>query len=374
MLFEIHAQEGRARSGLLHTSHGPVPTPVFAPVGTAGTVKAVFPRDLKTAGASLVLANAYHLHLRPGDEVVRDLGGIQRFMNWTGPVLTDSGGYQVFSLQHINRIDDDGVSFRNHIDGGHLRFTPERVMEIQQNLGADIMMCFDECPPPDDRARVENAVRRTTAWARRCRAAHADDDRQTLFGIVQGGMFGDLRERSAREIQDIGFGGHALGGLSVGESRSDMLAALEISAPMLPDDRPRYLMGVGEPDDLVEGVWNGIDIFDCVLPTRLARHGAVFTSTGRINVGRLDFARDGRPLEADCDCPACRDYTRASLRHLIKARELLGYMLLSLHNIHFLTGLMSAMRQAIMAGELAAWRDAFHRHWSRAGRGQPVRA
>ncbi len=367
--FDILAAQGRARAGVLHTTHGPVPTPVFAPVGTAGSVKAVFPRDLKAAGVSLILANTYHLHLRPGDELVREQGGLQRFMNWPGPILTDSGGYQVFSLQHINRIDDEGVSFRSHIDGSRLRFTPEKVMQIQQNLGADILMCFDECPPPRERERVEAAVRRTTAWARKCRAAHPDDGQQVLFGIVQGGIFGDLRERSSRELQEIGFAGYALGGLSVGESRTDMLEALALSAPLLPQDKPRYLMGVGEPDDLVEGVWQGIDLFDCVIPTRLARHGAVFTATGRTNVGRLDFARDERPLDSDCICPACRDYSRAYLRHLIKARELLGYMLLSLHNIHFLVGLMTEMRNAILAGELEAWRAAFHQRWSREGRG-----
>ena len=372
--FEVIASQGRARAGVFHTAHGPLATPVFAPVGTAGTVKAVFPRDLELAGASLVLANTYHLHLRPGDELVRDLGGLHRFMNWQGPILTDSGGYQVFSLQHINRIDDEGVSFRSHIDGSHLRFTPEKVIEIQRNLGADIMMCFDECPPPRERERVEGAVRRTGAWARRCREAHPDDGRQVLFGIVQGGVYADLRESSARELQDIGFAGYALGGLSVGESRADMLEALALSAPMLPDDRPRYLMGVGEPDDLVEGVWQGIDVFDCVIPTRLARHGAAFTASGRFNVGRLDFARDERPLDAECDCPACRDYSRAVLRHLIKSREILGYMLLSLHNIHFLVGLVRAMRDAIVKGEFPAWREAFHSRWSRADRGQAGRA
>ncbi len=371
--FEVIASQGRARAGIFQTAHGPLATPVFAPVGTAGSVKAVFPRDLKTAGVSLVLANTYHLHLRPGDELVRELGGLHRFMNWQGPILTDSGGYQVFSLQHINRIDDEGVSFRSHIDGSHLRFTPEKVIEIQQNLGADIIMCFDECPPPRERERVEGAVRRTAAWARRCRQAHPDDDRQVLFGIVQGGVYGDLRECSAREIQETGFAGYALGGLSVGESRADMLEALALSAPMLPDARPRYLMGVGEPDDLVDGVMQGIDIFDCVIPTRLARHGAAFTATGRINVGRLDFARDERPLDSDCDCPACREYSRASLRHLIKSREILGYMLLSLHNIHFLVGLVHAMRKAIVAGEFPAWRETFHRRWSRADRGAAAR-
>ncbi|MDE0610434.1 MAG: tRNA guanosine(34) transglycosylase Tgt [Anaerolineaceae bacterium] len=372
--FEVVASQGRARAGVFHTAHGPLATPVFAPVGTAGTVKAVFPRDLALAGVGLVLANTYHLHLRPGDELVRDLGGLHRFMNWQGPILTDSGGYQVFSLQHINRVDDEGVSFRSHIDGRHLRFTPEKVIEIQRNLGADIMMCFDECPPPRDRERVENAVRRTGAWARRCREAHPVDGRQVLFGIVQGGAFADLRERSARALQDTGFAGYALGGLSVGESRADMLEALALSAPMLPDDRPRYLMGVGEPDDLVEGVRQGIDIFDCVIPTRLARHGAAFTASGRINVGRLDFARDERPLDLDCDCPACRDYSRAILRHLIKSREILGTMLLSLHNVHFLVGLVRSMRDAILEGDFPEWREAFHQRWSRADRGQTARA
>lgn len=371
--FELLATQGRARAGVLHTGHGPVPTPVFAPVGTAGSVKAVFPRDLQRAGVRLVLANTYHLHLRPGDELIREQGGLQRFMNWPAPLLTDSGGYQVFSLQQLNRVDEEGVSFRSHIDGSHLRFTPEKVMRIQQNLGADILMCFDECPPPRERERVEAAVRRTTAWARRCRAAHPDDGRQALFGVVQGGVYGDLREQSARALQDIGFAGYALGGLSVGESRADMLEALALSAPLLPEDRPRYLMGVGEPDDLVEGVWQGIDLFDCVIPTRLARHGAALTPTGRVNVGRLDFARDEGPLVAGCTCPACSTCSRAYLRHLVKAREMLAHMLLSLHNIHFLVGLMTAMREAILAGALPAWREAFHRRWSRPGRGAGLR-
>ena len=365
-------QPGPGPGRVFHTAHGPLATPVFAPVGTAGTVKAVFPRDLESAGASLVLANTYHLHLRPGDELVRDLGGMHRFMNWQGPILTDSGGYQVFSLQHINRIDDEGVSFRSHIDGSHLRFTPEKVIEIQRNLGADIMMCFDECPPPRERERVEGAVRRTGAWARRCREAHPDDGRQVLFGIVQGGVYADLREAPRGNCRTLALRATPWAALRR-RVAADMLEALALSAPMLPDDRPRYLMGVGEPDDLVEGVWQGIDVFDCVIPTRLARH-ARLTASGRINVGRLDFARDERPLDAECDCPACREYSRAVLRHLIKSQEILGYMLLSLHNIHFLVGLVRAMREAIVKGEFAAWREAFHRRWSRSDRGRAVRA
>ncbi|MBZ0302559.1 MAG: tRNA guanosine(34) transglycosylase Tgt [Anaerolineae bacterium] len=357
--FEIIKTQGRARAGIFHTPHGPIPTPVFAPVGTQGTVKAVLPRDLHELQASLILANTYHLHLRPGDELVRDLGGLHPFMNWPGPILTDSGGFQVFSLAEINRIDGDGVTFRSHIDGSQHRFTPEISIQIQQNLGADIIMCFDECPKPRDRATVEPAVARTTSWARRCREAHPDDEGQALFGIVQGGIFEDLRAQSAAALLDLQFPGYAIGGLAVGESKTEMNQTLDFTLPMLPDDRPRYLMGVGEPDDLIEGILRGVDIFDCVIPTRLARHGSALTSRGRINMRNLEHARDPRPLDETCDCYTCQNFSRAYLRHLVKAKEILAHMLLSLHNIHFLIQHVRAMRAAILDGNLEVYRANF---------------
>jgi queuine tRNA-ribosyltransferase len=350
--FEVLAQDGDARAGVLHTPHGYIPTPVFAPVGTQATVKAVMPRDLKDIPAPLILANTYHLHLRPSSELVREMGGLHRFMGWDGPILTDSGGFQVFSLASINKIDDDGVTFQSHIDGSRHRFTPESSMHIQENLGADIIMAFDECPVPTDRAIVERAVRRTTDWARRCREAHPDDATQALFGIVQGGIFPDLRAKSAEEIQRIGFPGYAVGGLAVGESKQDMYATLDFTVPLMPRDKPRYLMGVGEADDLVEAVTRGIDIFDCVMPTRVARHGAALTPEGRVNVKRQAWARDERPIQDGCDCYTCRHFSRAYIRHLFKAEEILGYTLLSLHNITFLIRHMERLRAAIFEGRL----------------------
>ncbi len=357
--FERLKTQGAARAGILHTPHGDILTPVFAPVGTQATVKAVPPRDLREVGTSLVLSNTYHLHLRPGSDLVRDLGGLHQFMQWQGPILTDSGGFQVFSLAHINRIDDDGVTFQSHIDGSRHRFTPEVSMAIQENLGADIIMAFDQCPPPTDRAVVETAVARTSDWAARCREAHPDDARQALFGIQQGGIFADLREQSSAFLRGLDFPGYAIGGLAVGESKAEMYATLDQCVPMLPEDKPRYLMGVGAPDDLAQAVKRGIDIFDCVLPTRLARHGAVFTPDGSINIGRELFKRDERPLDADCDCYCCQNFSRAYLRHLVKAKELLGHYLLSVHNIRFLIRLMEEMRRAIFEERLEAYTQCF---------------
>ncbi len=357
--FEIINTLGRARAGILHTPHGPIPTPVFAPVGTQATVKAVPPRDLHEIGASLVLANTYHLHLRPGDELVRDMGGLHRFMAWPGPILTDSGGFQVFSLAEINRIDDQGVTFRSHIDGSKRRLTPESSMKIQENLGADIIMCFDQCPPPTDRAAVETAVARTSAWAARCREAHPDDEQQALFGIVQGGVFEDMRARSAEFLRTLDFPGYAVGGLAVGETKAEMYTALDFTTPMLPENKPRYLMGVGDPDDLVQAIQRGIDIFDCVIPTRLARHGAALTRHGRINMKNLEHATNPEPVEAGCRCYCCTHFSRAYIRHLHKADEILGAYLLSVHNIHFLVNHVRAMRQAIIDGDLTTYSERF---------------
>ena len=361
--FETVATFGQARAGVFHTPHGPLPTPVFAPVGTQGTVKAVLPRDLKELGATLVLANTYHLHLRPGDDLVRDLGGLHRFMQWDGPILTDSGGFQVFSLTEINHIDEDGVTFRSHIDGSKHRFTPEFSIQIQQNLGADIIMCFDQCPTPRDRAVVEAAVKRTTDWARRCREVHPDDTQQALFGIVQGGIFEDLRAQSAAALQPLNFPGYAIGGLAVGETKAEMYETLDHTLPLLPADKPRYLMGVGEPDDLVEAIARGVDIFDCVIPTRLARHGTAMTAYGRLNLRNLEHARSDQPLDSTCDCYTCKHFSRAYLRHLAKAKEILGHMLLSMHNIHFLVHHAKAMRTAIIEGTLPGYREMFLRQY-----------
>jgi len=356
--FELVATDGSARAGILHTPHGDIPTPVFAPVGTAGTVKALPPRDLHTLDVKLILANTYHLYLRPGDDLVRDMGGLHQFMNWDCPILTDSGGFQVFSLSEINRIDDDGVTFRSHLDGSMNRLDPKIAMEIQQNLGADIIMAFDQCPPPNDREEVIAAVARTHRWLARCREAHPDDDHQALFGIVQGGVFPDLRQESARFTADMDLKGYAIGGLAVGETKAQMYGILEETLPCLPVTRPRYLMGVGEPDDLVEGICRGIDIFDCVIPTRLARHGAAFTHAGRINLRNARFKCDESPIDAQLDNYAS-GFSRAYLRHLVVSKELLAIYLLSLHNIDFLARHVANMRRAIIDGNLKDYADQF---------------
>jgi queuine tRNA-ribosyltransferase len=356
--FELQAQEGRARAGIFHTPHGDLLTPVFAPVGTQATVKAVTPAQLEELGASLVLANTYHLYLRPGDELVAEMGGLHRFMNWPHPILTDSGGFQVFSLADSRKVDADGVTFKSHIDGSLHRFTPEKAIAIQENLGADIIMAFDECAPPYERAYNERAVARTHAWAERCLQAKTRPD-QALFGIVQGGVFPDLREESARFIASLGFPGHAIGGLSVGETKEEMHAMLDVVNNILPPEKPRYLMGVGSPEDLVNGVLHGIDIFDCVLPTRLARHNAAMTRNGRLNLMNAAFARDDQPIDPDCNCYTCRHFTRAYLRHLIVAREMLAATLLSVHNLHTLLQLTRDMRQAILEGRFERFASDF---------------
>jgi queuine tRNA-ribosyltransferase len=357
--FEILAADGRARAGVLHTPHGDIQTPVFAPVGTQATIKAVPPKDVHEAGASLVLANTYHLYLRPGDDLIHDLGGLHRFMAWEYPILTDSGGFQVFSLAQINKIDDEGVTFQSHIDGSRHRLTPEKSMRIQQNLGADIIMAFDQCPPPTDREIVEKAVARTNAWAERCRAAHPDDSVQALFGIQQGGIFADLRALSSDFLRQMDFPGYAVGGLAVGETKPQMYATLDTAVPLLPTAKPRYLMGVGAPDDLVQAVLRGIDMFDCVMPTRIARHGTVFTSQGTMNMRNLEHARSETPIDVTCSCYCCQNFTRAYLRHLVKAGELLAHYLLSVHNIRFLIQQMEHMRLAIFEGRLQDYADAF---------------
>jgi queuine tRNA-ribosyltransferase len=309
-------------------------------------------------GAELVLGNTYHLYLRPGSDVVADLGGLHQFMGWDGPILTDSGGFQVFSLAERRQINDDGVLFRSHIDGSQHHFTPEMVVAVQEQLGADIMMCLDECAEPADRAYNEQALARTHAWAKRCQAAQTRHD-QALFGIVQGGIFPDLRQQSSRYLVGLDFPGYAIGGLSVGESKADMHTILDITVPLLPASKPRYLMGVGAPEDLLEGVTRGIDLFDCVLPTRLARNAALFTRQGRLNIRNAVWARDTMPIDEDCSCYTCCNFSRAYLRHLFKAGELLAYRLASIHNVHFLLKLMSDIRQSIASGAFADFKHDF---------------
>ncbi len=356
--FELIARQERARAGIFHTPHGDILTPVFAPVGTQATVKAVTPAQLVDINASLVLANTYHLYLRPGDELLAEMGGLHAFMNWPGPILTDSGGFQVFSLSGARNIDQDGVTFKSHIDGSMHRFTPERSIAIQENLGADIIMAFDECAPPNDRVYSEQAMARTHAWAERCLAAKTRPD-QALFGIVQGGIFPDLRTQSAEFIRSLDLPGVAIGGLSVGESKEAMHAILEVVDPLLPAEKPRYLMGVGSPEDLVNGVLRGIDIFDCVLPTRLARHNAAMTRTGRLNLVNATFAKDQQAIDASCDCYTCQNFTRAYLRHLIVAKEMLSATLLSIHNLHTLIQLATDMRQAILENRFDKFANQF---------------
>jgi queuine tRNA-ribosyltransferase len=353
--FTVTATDGAARVGVLRTLHGDVPTPAFMPVGTKGTVKAIDPQELRALGATIVLGNTYHLHFRPGDDLVAELGGLHRFMAWNGPILTDSGGYQVFSLRDtIVRLDDEGVTFRSVYDGSAERFTPELAAEIQARLGSDIAMCLDVVPPAGvARLELGEAVRRTTLWATRQRGA-ARAPGQQLFGIAQGGTDPELRRRSVEEIAALDFDGHALGGLTVGEPRDRTLEAVERFAPLLPADSPRYFMGIGDAPGLLEVIERGIDMFDCVLPTRLGRTGSALTPEGRLNLKNARFARDERPLEEACDCPACTRFSRAYLRHLVNQQELLGLRLLSLHNLRFLIRLTEAARAAIERGQLAS--------------------
>jgi queuine tRNA-ribosyltransferase len=356
--FELLAQDGGARAGVFHTPHGDIPTPIFAPVGTQGTVKSLTQRHLVELDAKLILANTYHLYLRPGDALVAGMGGLHKFMAWDGPILTDSGGFQVFSLANTRQVDEDGVIFKSHIDGSTHRFTPETSIAVQENLGADVIMAFDECAEPYDRAYNLRAMERTHRWAERCLAAKTRED-QALFGIVQGGVFPDLRAASAAFIADLNLPGNAIGGLSVGETKPEMHAMIDVVNAILPQDKPRYLMGVGTPQDLVECVDLGIDIFDCVLPTRLARHHAAMTDTGRVNVMNAQYARDERPISETCTCYTCQTHSRAYIRHLIQAREMLSGTLLSIHNIHTLLNLTARLREAIIAGNFTSFARAY---------------
>lgn len=363
--YALSATDGRARAGTFTTPHGDVPTPAFMPVGTAGTVKGLIMEEVEALRARMVLANTYHLYLRPGHELVRRLGGLHRFMRWDGPILTDSGGYQVFSLTAIRRIHDDGVEFQSHIDGSKHTFTPESVMEIQRTLGADVVMAFDECPPGGcDRTTAENANRRTLAWLERCRtrfdaiAGEREVPAQALLPVLQGNVYDDLRREHARQFMDLGeWAGYGIGGLSVGEAKDDMWRTLEVLDDVLPTDRPRYLMGVGYPDDLLEAVARGCDLFDCVAPTRNARHGTAWTSEeGQVNLKAARFREDTRPIDAACDCYTCSRYDRAYLRHLVVSSEWLPVRLLSIHNLRFLVRLGEEARRRIGDGSFEAWR------------------
>jgi queuine tRNA-ribosyltransferase len=356
----------RARRGRIRTRRGEIDTPVFMPVGTQGTVKAVLPETLKELGAQVILANTYHLFLRPGHELIHRLGGLHAFMHWDRPILTDSGGFQVFSLGDLRRITEEGVHFQSHLDGAAHLLTPELSVAVQEALGADIVMAFDECIPyPSPRAYVEASTGRSGRWARRCREALRQESGAALFGIVQGGMHPDLRARSAAELQEIGFDGYAVGGLSVGEEAGLMYEMMDATLPLLPQQRPRYVMGVGTPENLIEGVSRGVDMFDCVMPTRNARNGVLFTTFGKVSIKQARYLADPRPVDPGCGCYVCRHYSRAYLRHLFQSNEILASMLNTWHNLHFYLTLMAEIRQAIEQGRFSEYKSEFHRRRAR---------
>ena len=366
--YELIKKDSRtkARRGRVNTPHGPIETPVFMPVGTAGTVKAMKPEEVRDMGAQIILGNTYHLYLRPGHEVVKAAGGLHKFMNWERAILTDSGGFQVFSLGAMRKISEEGVEFRSHIDGSKHMLSPEKSMEIQNALGSDIMMAFDECAPyPADRNYVKNSLERTTRWLKRCKEYHKNTEQQSLFGIMQGGMYKDLRKQSAEEIVELDLPGYAIGGLSVGEPKEIMYEVMDDCVDYLPADKPRYLMGVGSPDCLFEGVERGIDMFDCVLPTRIARHGMAMTSQGRVNIKNAKYERDFTPLDPNCDCYTCRNYSKAYLRHLFKSDELLSSMLMTTHNLHFLVNTMAGIRKAIEEDRFLEYKKEFYDSYGR---------
>ena len=359
--FRIEATDGKARCGVITTPRGEIRTPAFMPVGTAGTVKAMLPENVRATGADIILGNTYHLMLRPGAERIARLGGLHRFMNWDGPILTDSGGFQVMSLAELRKLSEEGVRFRSHVDGSTHLLTPERSMEIQRLLGSDIVMCFDECPAlPADEAEVARAMHLSMRWAARSKAAFGERPGHALFGIQQGGLSHELRAESAETLREIGFDGYAIGGLAVGEGQAAMFATLDFAPDMLPADRPRYLMGVGKPDDIVGAVRRGVDMFDCVLPTRSGRTGQAFTRRGVVNLKNARHRDDPRPLDEECACPACRGYSRAYLHHVFRAGEMISGMLLSWHNLQYYQDLMAGLREAISRGRLAEFEAAFH--------------
>ena len=356
----------KARRGILHTPHGDIPTPIFMPVGTQATVKCMRPEQVEDLGAEIILSNTYHLYLRPGHELIKEAGGLHKFMNWSKPILTDSGGFQVFSLGKLRKITEEGVRFRSHIDGSAHMISPEKAIEIQNALGSDIMMAFDECAPYlADRSYVKNSLERTTRWLKRCASAHKNTETQSLFGIMQGGMYKDLRKESAKQVVDMNLPGYAIGGLSVGEPKELMLEILDDCVDYLPAEKSRYLMGVGTPDYLFEGVERGVDMFDCVLPTRIARHGLAMTSLGRVNIKNKKWEKAFEPLDPNCDCYTCRNYSKAYLRHLFKADEVLSHMLLSTHNLRFLVKMMENIRQAIDEDRFLEYKKDFYESYGR---------
>lgn len=358
--FQLLAQDGQARRGVIHTPRGDIRTPAFMPVGTAATVKAMMPESVAATGADILLGNTYHLMLRPGAERVARLGGLHQFMNWQKPILTDSGGFQVMSLSDLRKLTEEGVTFRSHIDGSKHMLSPERSMEIQRLLGSDIVMCFDECPAlPADRDRIASSMQLSMRWAKRSREAFGTRPGHALFGIQQGGLEEDLRRESAEALQEIGFEGYAIGGLAVGEGQEAMFGCLDTAPGMLPQDKPRYLMGVGKPDDIVGAVKRGVDMMDCVLPSRSGRTGQAWTRRGQVNIKNARHADDPRPLDADCTCPACRNYSRAYLHHVFRAQEMISGMLLTWHNLHYFQHIMQGMRDAIEQGQFAQWERDF---------------
>lgn len=363
--FELLHKEAEtgARNGIINTAHGKIKTPIFMPVGTQATVKAMTPDELKEIGSQIILANTYHLYLRPGADLIDQAGGLHEFMNWNKPILTDSGGFQVFSLSDLREIKEEGVYFQSHLDGSKHFISPEKAIQIQHKLGSDIVMAFDECPPyPSEYDYVANSLERTIRWAERCKAEKEKigDPDQALFGIIQGGVYKKLRRRSVEAMTGIDFPGYALGGLSVGEPKVEMYEMLDYTIPLLPEDKPRYLMGVGTPEDLIEGVKRGIDMFDCVLPTRIARHGQVFTSEGKITIRNATYKKDFRPLDPECDCYVCQNYTRGYIRHLMKRKEILGMRLNTYHNLYFLINLMEDIKTAIDQDRFMSFREDFY--------------
>ncbi|MGN1331011.1 MAG: tRNA guanosine(34) transglycosylase Tgt [Clostridia bacterium] len=353
-----------ARRGVIHTPHGDIQTPVFMPVGTQATVKSMTPEELKEVNAQIILSNTYHLFLRPGHDLVKEAGGLHKFMNWDRPILTDSGGFQVFSLGQLREISEEGVEFQSHLDGSKKFLSPEKAMEVENALGADIMMAFDECCPyPSTYEYTKKSMERTTRWAKRCKDAHKRQEEQGLFGIIQGGFYKDLREKSAEDLISLDFPGYAIGGISVGEPKEKFLEVLNYTTPLMPKDKPRYLMGVGTPDYLIEAAIAGIDMCDCVLPTRIARHGTALTSQGKIVVRNATYERDFTKLDPECDCYTCKNYTRAYIRHLVKTNEILGIRLLSIHNIKFLTNLMDKVRIEIENDNLGNFKNDFYRKY-----------
>ena len=364
--FDLKATDGKARTGVIHTPRGEIRTPAFMPVGTAATVKAMMPESVRATGADILLGNTYHLMLRPTAERIDRLGGLHKFMNWERPILTDSGGFQVMSLAGLRKLTEKGVTFKSHIDGSKHELTPERSMEIQRLLGSDIVMCFDECPAlPADRDRIAESMRLSMRWAERSREAFGDRPGHALFGIMQGGLEQDLREESAEALKEIGFEGYAIGGLAVGEGQEAMFDCLDYAPGFLPQDKPRYLMGVGKPDDIVGAVARGVDMMDCVLPSRSGRTGQAFTRHGVVNIKNARHQDDPRPLDENCSCPACSNYSRAYLHHVFRSNEMISGMLLTWHNLQYFQDIMAGMREAIAAGTFEAWQADFH-----AGRAQ----